>query len=97
MKVGEIINMISNKKIDNLFKNLGYIKKILSDNSVCYMKGDIHCKFEYSSDLNAYILSSAESSKEADYNLFEDDELYSDLLDEKRILNNLESDLKEFF
>lgn len=89
--------MISNKEIDNLFKELGYIKKILSDNSICYMKGDVHCKFEYVSSLNAYILSSAESYKEADHNLFEDDELYSDLLDEKRILDKLKSDLTVFF
>lgn len=89
--------MISNKEIDNLFKKLGYIKKILPDDSICYMKGNIHCKFEYSTGLNAYILSSCESSKEAECDLFEDDELYSEVLDEKRILNNLESDLKEFF
>ena len=89
--------MISNKEIDNLFKQLGYIKKILSDNSICYMKGNVHCKFEYVSGLGAYILSSTESCKEANLNLFEDDELYSDLLDEKRILDKLKSDLKEFF
>ncbi len=89
--------MISNKEIDNLFKQLGYIKKILSDNSICYMKNDVHCKFEFVSGLDAYILSIAESCKEADLNLFEDDELYSNLLDEKEILDKLKSDLKEVF
>lgn len=89
--------MISNKEIDNLFMELGYIKKTLSDNSFCYMKGDMYCKFEYVSNLHAYVLSSAENYKEANHNLFEDDELYSDLLDEKKILDKVKSDLKIYF
>ena len=89
--------MINSIEINNLFEKLGYVKKILSNNSICYMKGNLHCKFEHVSSLNAYILSSAENSNDANRNLFEDDELYSDLLNEKSILNQLEADLKDFF
>lgn len=89
--------MINNKDIDKLFTKLGYIKKTLSDNSICYVKGNLHCKFEHISGLNSYILSSAENSKEAELNSFEDNELYADSLEEKEILNMLKSDLKEYF
>lgn len=89
--------MINNKEIDNLFRELGYIKRTLPDKSTCYMKDNLHCKFEHVSGLNVYILSSTENRKEADVNLFEDDELYFDLLEDKKILDKLKADLIEFF
>lgn len=61
------------------------------------MKGNIYCKIEHNSGLNAYILCSAESLKDAELNLFEDNELYSDLLEDKTFLDSLKSDLIEFF
>lgn len=89
--------MISNKKIDALFEELGYIKQSLSDNSTCYVKGNLCCRFEHSVGLNAYILSSAENYKDANNNLFEDDELYADSLKEIEILDMLKANLKEYF
>ena len=71
--------MIDINKIDKVFKDIGYLKKQLSNGDVQYFKNDIFCKFEYVSGLDSYILSS--------------DEVYSNLTSDNEILDKLKSDI----
>lgn len=86
-------NMIDINKIDKVFKDIGYLKKQLSNGDVQYFKNDIFCKFEYVSGLDSYILSSSLGNEEAKQNIFEDDEVYSNLTSDNEILDKLKSDI----
>ncbi len=89
--------MIDTNKIDDLFNTLGFLKKTLPNGTVCYMKDEVHYQFTYVSGLNSYVLETADNTKEAELNRFEDNELYSFDLGEEAILKKLKEDLLQYY
>lgn len=85
--------MIDEKKIENLFTSLGCMKKELQNGEICYVGGDVHFKFTYATEMDFYVLETAEDSNEASKNIFEDDEIYSAKTDDELIIENLKNDL----
>ena len=57
--------MIDINKIDKVFKDIGYLKKQLSNGDVQYFKNDIFCKFEYVSGLRIFCQAHSEMKKQS--------------------------------
>lgn len=62
---------------------------------VCY-KGPDGVYYRVDHFANSYVIESAQNEIEAQNNFFEDDDLFDDFLDEKEIIELIQTKLKEY-
>lgn len=82
---------------DEIFEDLGFEKVEFDTGVVCYKgRDDGFYRVDYCAGLHSYITEFAENEEEARNNMFEDDDLFDDLLPREQLLGYIRTALKEY-
>lgn len=86
--------MLNKEQIEKIFTGFGCKRTITERGKICYLKKGIYFKFNYCQELNAYVLETSESAKDA---LFEDSEVYGSSFSDENTLQKLKDDLIKYY
>lgn len=82
------------KKIEGLFRELQFEKKILNNTNVFVQDGK-YCRVTFIKTLESYVIEYADSYDEAEKNLFEDGDLFPLSLGEDELINRMRNEIAD--
>lgn len=83
-------------KMEKLFINLGFSPIIINDVKFMRYK-ECYCKITFLKDWSAFVIESADNIQDAKKGVLEDGDLYYTDISESELLNQLKSDLINYY